>query len=490
MGALKKLAGQTAIYGLPSIIGRILNYLLVPLHTVLFTTSAYGVQNYFYAVVGFLAVALTYGMETAFFRFFTKENDNRRVFSTAQISILTTSILFVVGIVPFANDIAIFIGFPDRAQDVVWFTLILAFDAVCAVPFALLRMQNKAVKFASLKFLSIVLNIAFNLFFLLLLPYLVSGEILPSLFSWMYVPSWNIEYVFLSNLIASFVVLLALSPIAIRLRNGFDFGLWKRMFYYALPLLFLGMAGIINETFDRVLLKYMLPADTADAQIGIYGACYKIAVLMSIFIQAYKYAAEPFFFSYVKEDDSRKTFANLMNYFIITLSVLFLATALNLDLIMHFIGKDFREGREVIPILLLAYMFLGTFYNLSIWYKLSDKTIWGAVISIMGAVITIVLNIVLIPTYGYMGSAYATFGCYLIMMIVTYCLGQKYYPIPYNLSKFFLYLGVSVGIYIITLFITVDNSIVQFIIKNSLIILFILMAMRVEKVKMTSLRFH
>lgn len=484
MSALKKLAGQTAIYGLPSIIGRVLNYLLVPLHTILFTTSAYGVQNYFYAVAGFLAVVLTYGMETAFFRFFTKESNNKRVFSTTQISILTTSVIFLLCIIPFANSIADFIGFSGRQRDVIWWAVILAADAVCAVPFALLRMQNKAIKFASIKFLWIVLNILLNLFFLLLLPYIASSYILPSALSWMYIPSWNIEYVFLANLIASIIVLLTLLPIILKLRAGFDFGLWRRMFKYALPLLFLGMAGIINETFDRILLKYMLPADIADSQIGIYGACYKIAVLMSIFIQAYKYAAEPFFFSYVKEKDSRKTFASLMNYFVITLSLLFLATVLNLDIIVHFIGKDFREGREVIPILLMAYIFLGIFYNLSIWYKLSDRTIWGAVISIMGAFITIVLNIILIPVYGYMGSAYATFACYLTMMIITYLLGRKYYPIPYDLRKFLLYLTTSIVIYFITNAINIENEYTRFFFNNSFIILYVIMAIRVEKIKL------
>lgn len=444
MNPFKKLLGQTAIYGLPSILGRFLNYCLVFLHTNIFVTSNYGVQNYFYAIAAFMAVVLTYGMETAYFRYTSLADDKERVFSTAQYSLYFTTIPILALLLIFAPNIAAFLGYPNNADYVVWFALMLSFDALCAIPFARLRVQNKALKFASLKFFNIVVNIAFNLIFLLWFPTWYANAGGQGIIALLYNPSWNVEYVFLANLIASTLTFIMLLPSAINLKAGFDKELWKQMFIYAFPLLFFGMAGIVNETFDRILLRYLLPSDIAEAQIGIYGACYKISILMTIFIQAYKYAAEPFFFSYSKEKDAKQTYADLMTYFVIATSFIFLTTTLFMDVALLMIGKDFREGKEIIPILLMANLFLGVFYNLSIWYKLSNQTKYGAYIAIAGAVVTIAANLILIPRMGYQGSAWATFICYAMMMLVSFVLGHKYYPIPYNYKKLLFYPALAV----------------------------------------------
>lgn len=444
MNPFKKLLGQTAIYGLPSILGRFLNYCLVFLHTNIFVTSNYGVQNYFYAIAAFMAVVLTYGMETAYFRYTSLADDKERVFSTAQYSLYFSTIPILALLLIFAPNIAAFLGYPNNADYVVWFALMLSFDALCAIPFARLRVQNKALKFASLKFFNIVVNIAFNLIFLLWFPTWYANAGGQGIIALLYNPQWNVEYVFLANLIASTLTFIMLLPSAINLKAGFDKELWKQMFIYAFPLLFFGMAGIVNETFDRILLRYLLPSDIAEAQIGIYGACYKISILMTIFIQAYKYAAEPFFFSYSKEKDAKQTYADLMTYFVIATSFIFLATTLFMDVALLMIGKDFREGKEIIPILLMANLFLGVFYNLSIWYKLSNQTKYGAYIAIAGAVVTIAANLILIPRMGYQGSAWATFICYAMMMLVSFVLGHKYYPIPYNYKKLLFYPALAV----------------------------------------------
>lgn len=462
MNPLKKILGQTAIYGLPSILGRFLNYCLVFLHTNIFVTSNYGVQNYFYAIAAFMAVVLTYGMETAYFRYASIEENKERVFSTSQYSLYFTTIPILILLLLLAQPIASLLGYPNNANYVVWFAFMLSLDALCVIPFAKLRVQNKALKFAGLKFMNILINIALNLVFLLWLPTWYANAGGQGVVAHLYNPNWNVEYVFLANLIASAVTYIVMLPSAINLKGGFDKVLWKKMFVYAFPLLFFGLAGIINETFDRVLLRYLLPENVAESQIGIYGACYKISILMTIFIQAYKYAAEPFFFSYSKEKDAKQTYADLMTYFVIATSAIFLVTTLFLDVALLMIGKDFREGKEIIPILLMANLFLGVFYNLSVWYKLTNKTRYGAYIAIVGAAITLVLNIVLIPKIGYVGSAWATFFCYGTMMIISFVTGHKYYPIPYNFKRLLLYPALATILYFVAELWTPESMVLRY----------------------------
>ncbi len=499
MTAIKRLAGQTAIYGIPSVLGRILGYLLVPLYTRVFQPGDYGTVNVFYAYASFLMVILTYGMETAFFRFNENEPDKEKVFSTGMISLIFSSAVFLVLVSYFAGDIARLIEYPKHRNYVIWFAWILALDALSAIPFANLRALHKASRFAWIKMSGISINIVLNLFFLLLCPFVLHhfpGSISGRIVSAIYRPNWGIEYIFVSNLLASSVTLILLLPQISRVKWKIHPDLWKKMLFYAFPLLFAGMAGIVNETFDRLLLRYLLPKDIASYQVGIYAACYKISILMTIFIQAYKYAAEPFFFAQAKEKDAKEVYAKIMDYFIIVVSVIFLITMLYLDdfIMPVLVGKRYWEGKGVIPVLMMANLFLGVYYNLSIWYKLTGKTSWGAWLSLIGAVITLALNFLWIPLspdhliYGYYGSAWATFICYGSMMILSYLIGQKYFPVKYNLIKFGGYLGLSLLLYLISSVIKPELPVIRVLFHTTLLLIFLGIIYLVEKPSITIIR--
>ena len=498
MTAIKHLAGQTAIYGIPSVLGRVLGYLLVPLYTYIFKTSDYGTVNVFYAYTSFLMVILTYGMETTYFRFNEHEPDKKKVFSTGMISLIISSVIFLAIILVFSGDVARWIDYPDHPEYVKWFAWILTLDAISAIPFACLRAQNRPVRFAWIKMTNITVNIGLNLFFLLLCPFLLShyseGFFVKFIASF-YRPHWGIEYIFVSNLIASAVTVFMLLPQISSVRWKIHPDLWKKMLWYAFPLLFAGMAGIVNETFDRLLLRYLLPKDIASSQVGIYSACYKISILMTIFIQAYRYAAEPFFFAQAKEKNAREVYAKIMDYFIIIVSLIFLVTMLYLDdfiLPVLVRSKEYWEGKGVIPVLLMANLFLGVYYNLSIWYKLTAKTSWGAWLSLIGAVITLVLNFWWIPLspehliYGYYGSAWATFICYGSMMILSYLIGQKYFPVKYNLIKFAGYLGLTVLLYVISIFIRPELSVLRIGFHTFLLLVFAGAVYLIEKPRLST----
>ncbi|MCK9423318.1 MAG: oligosaccharide flippase family protein [Bacteroidales bacterium] len=492
MNPIKKLAGQTAIYGLPSILGRILGYLLVPLYTRVFAPEEYGTVNVFYSYAAFLMVILTYGMETAFFRFNENETEKDKVFSTGMISLLVTTLSFLVAVSVFVQPLANWIDYAAHPEYILWFAWILALDALSAIPFAQLRALKKATLFAGIKMTNIAINIVLNLFFIIFCPYSLKNEswnTLNSFIHLIYRPDWGIEYIFISNLIASVFTLVLLLPRFIRIHWILDKQLLRKMLIYAFPLLFAGMAGIVNETFDRLLLRYLLPENMASYQVGIYSACYKISILMTIFIQAYRYAAEPFFFAQAKEKNAKEVYARIMDYFIITVSFIFLMTMVYLeDFIMPFlIGKKYWEGKGVIPILMMANLFLGVYYNLSIWYKLSNKTIWGAWLSLIGAVITLTLNFWWIPLgadhliYGYLGSAWATFICYGSMMILSYLIGQWYFPVKYNLIRFFGYLGLSLLLYLVSIFIVPGDRFLSILFHTFLLGIFLFVVYIIEK---------
>jgi O-antigen/teichoic acid export membrane protein len=499
MTAIKRLAGQTAIYGIPSVLGRILTYLLTPLYTYVFHSADYGTISVFYAYTSFLMIIMTYGMETSFFRFNEHELDKEKVFSTGVISLILSSALFLLMVLSISGKVAQWIDYPEHPEYVRWFAWILALDAISAIPFAHLRAINRPIRFAWVKMTNIALNIGLNLFFLLLCPFVMRhypDGFFGHLISSIYKPHWGIEYIFISNLAASSITLLMLLPEISRVKWKIHPDLWKRMLIYAFPLLFAGMAGIVNETFDRLLLRYLLPRDIASSQVGIYAACYKISILMTIFIQAYKYAAEPFFFAQAKEKDARLIYAKIMDYFIIIVSLLFLITMLYLDdfiLPLLVRRKEYWEGRGVIPILLMANLFLGVYYNLSIWYKLTAKTSWGAWLSLIGAIITLVLNFWWIPLssehliYGYYGSAWATFICYGSMMILSYLVGQKYFPVNYNLGKFCGYLGLSVLLYVVSIVIKPDISVLRVGFHTVLLMIFAGIVYLIEKPKLSTI---
>ena len=492
MTSIRRLAGQTAIYGIPSILGRILGYLLVPLYTRVFAPGEYGTVNVFYSYASFLMVILTYGMETAFFRFNEQESDKEKVFSTGMISLLVTSAFFLAAVSFYAGPIARLIDYADHKEYVIWFGWILALDAISSIPFARLRARNKAKRFARIKMAGIIINIGLNLFFILLCPYLLKNtdnNAISSFVTHIYRTDWGIEYIFISNLISSSVVLLLLFPEIAFTKWIINPAFAKKMLIYAFPLLFAGMAGIINETFDRLMLRYLLPADVASYQVGIYAACYKISILMTIFIQAYRYAAEPFFFAQAGEKDAKVVYARIMDYFIIVVSLIYLVTMVYLDdfILPVLVGKQYWSGRGVIPVLMLANLFLGVYYNLSIWYKLTGKTIWGAWLSAIGAVITLVLNFWWIPLssdhliYGYYGSAWATFICYGSMMVLSFLIGKKFFPVRYNLLKFAGYLGTAILLYFISTLVIIENPFPRFMFHTLLLAIYLGAVLAVER---------
>lgn len=441
MSPLRKLASQTAVYGLSTIFGRFLNYLLVPLHTRVFDTDEYGVVSELYAYISFFLVVLTYGMETAFFRFSQDEEKKDKVFPTAFVSVSISSVVFMLGMGVFAQPIANVIRYPNHPEYIVIFSLILGFDAMASIPFALLRQQGRPTKFAIVKNINIISNIIINIYFLMLCPYMQHKSNISLPF---YDATIGVGYVFISNLAASIITLPLLSKEILWMKKGFDPTLWRKMIAYGLPLLIVGLGGMVNETLDRAIMKYLLPAGKGTlSQVGIYGANYKLSILMSLFIQAFRFAAEPFFFSHAKTLDKKTIYARVMDYFVIVCLGIFLFVTLCIDLFKHFIGEQFYEGLKVVPILLLANLFLGVYYNLSIWYKLSDQTSKGAIISLIGAGITIGLNIWWIPVFGYVGSAWATFLCYFSMMLICYVMGMKYYPIPYHIRHILSFTGIA-----------------------------------------------
>lgn len=476
MSSIKKLAGQTVIYGGTSIIGRVINYLMVPIHTYVFSNPKdFGVVSVLYAWVALLIVILTYGMETAYFRFNAQapDNEKNKIYGTSLISLLFTSILFVVMTLFFRQNVADTLQYGNHPEYISWFVLVIAFDAISTLPFARLRAQNRPRKFAFVKLTNIAVNVILTLFFLIVCPWMVNHNILPGVMEVIYSKEIGVGYIFIANLVASAVTLLMLLSEIHVSRLDFDWKIWKKMISYAFPLLIFGLAGIVNETMDRVLLNNLSPADIAQSQVGIYGACYKISIMMTIFIQAFKYAAEPFFFAKAKDSDARYTYSKVMTYFVLACSFIFLGIMLYIDIVQYFVGEKYRVGLPVVPILLMANLFLGVFYNLSIWYKLTGQTRFGAYISIFGAIITLVLNYTLIPIIGYMGSAWATFICYASMMIVSFIIGQKYYHVNYEVGKIFSILVLALGLYVISLFNPFDAKALQLAFNTLLLFVFI-----------------
>ena len=449
MNPLKKLASQTAIYGVSSIVGRFLNYLLVPIYTRVFDPFEYGVVSEFYAYTGFLTVLLTFGMETGYFRF-SRTEDESKTYSTTLIFLAIVSCLFGLSTFVFGPRLGAAMQYTEHLEYFGWFGLILAFDTIGAIPFARLRNENKAVHFAGIKIIEILVNIGLNIFFIVICRAAFDRD--PhSLLGKLYNPAIGVGYVFISNLIASGVKLLLLSPQLRGIIYGFDRVIFRKILSYSLPMVIIGLAGVTNEMLDRAMLPHYLPGTKQEnlQQTGIYGGCYKMSILMSLFIQAFRFAAEPFFFAHAAKDGSRKTIADVMTWFVIFCCFIFLMVTMYIDFFSGFIGRDFRVGLPVVPILLLANLFLGVYVNLSVWYKLSDRTMLGAYVSIGGAIITILLNILWIPTMGYMGSAYATLICYGLMALVSYILGQRYYPVPYEAIKVSAYIVLAVILYVI-----------------------------------------
>lgn len=451
MSLLKKLAGETALYGLSSIVGRFLNYLLVPLYTRQFLPGEYGVVSELYAYSGFLMVLFSYRLESAFFRFGTPEADRERSYATASWSLWLTTGLLLLSALLFAQPIADWLQYGSHPEYIRWFALIIALDGLSELPFARLRLEQRPRRFVAAKLLNIGLNIFLNLFWLVFCPW-AEAE------GWHWVRAvWNPEvrvgYVFLANLIASGVTLLFLLPQIRQIRGAFDRVHWQKMIRYAGPLVIVGFAGIINEMLDRVLLTRLLPYSLEEnrAQLGIYSANYKLAMLITLFTQAYRYAAEPFFFRNAHETGSESLLlqAKAAKWFTIAGAAAMLGILLFLDVVKNFVGEDYHSGLKVVPVLLMANLFLGIYYNFSVWYRLKDRTMTGAWISMAGAFITLSLNIWWVPVWGYMGAAWATLVCYVLMAAATWQTGRRLHPVPYPLGRmafFVLLLWILYGV--------------------------------------------
>ncbi|MCD7939349.1 MAG: lipopolysaccharide biosynthesis protein [Bacteroides intestinalis] len=459
MAGLKSLAKETAIYGVSSIVGRFLNYLLVPVYTIALPASSggYGVVTNIYAWVALMLVLLTCGMETGFFRFANKgQDDPMRVYSTTLLSVSFGSVIFVALGLLFLEPIAGWLEYGEHPWYIGMMMIVVAMDAIQSIPFAYLRYKKRPIKFAALKLLFIFLNIALNLFYYVVL----KGN--------------DVGYAFLFNLICTSVVMLCMIPELRGFTYVLDRELLKRMLRYSLPLVILGMAGILNQVADKIIFPFVYP-DEAEAtiQLGIYGAASKIAMIMAMFTQAFRFAYEPFVFGKSKEKDSREMYAQAMKFFIIFTLLAFLAVMFYLDILRHIIGRDYWDGLRVVPIVMAAEIFMGIYFNLSFWYKLIDETRWGAYFSLTGCTILILMNVFLIPKYGYIACAWAGFTGYGVAMLLSYFVGQKKYPIQYDLKAIGMYVLLAAVLYLAAEYVPIDNIYLRMAYRTVLLILFI-----------------
>jgi len=450
LASLKKLAGQTAWYGISSIFARLLNYLLTPYLTAYLASADYGEMSMLYAAIPFMNVLFTYGMETTFFRFSNKDENGRHVFNISSLSILFSTLIFTALILVFRDPIAVLLRVNEHPQFITWSAWIIALDALTTLPFAKLRLDGRPRKYAFIRIAGILLNIAITVFCYSLLPALAKAHPNSFIAGW-YDPHMGTGYYIIAGVAMSALSFILLLPEFLSIRFKWDGHLWKEMIIYALPIMIFGFGGVINETFDRVMLGWWAPGNLHEqkVQVGIYGACYKLSILISLFVQAFRLGAEPFFFKEAKDSsDAPKTYARVMNYFVIVICSMFLFVMLYIDIWREFIrNRQMWTGLSVVPVLLLANMCLGVYYNLSIWYKLSSNTTAGAIITVGGAVLTVIINYLFIPQYGYMACAWATLACYGGMMITSYIWGQRVYPVPYNLRKILYFFIVMIVFY-------------------------------------------
>ncbi len=491
MSSIKKLAGQTMWYGLSSIAARFISYLLTPYLTLKLTDAAYGEQAIVYAFIPFLNVIVTHGMETAYFRFGSKENEEK-IYHTSSFSMIIVTALVVSCLLIWGAPIASLLQIslhPEYIKLVAW---VVALDALTTIPFSKLRLEGRPKKYAFIKVGGILINIIATYAFISILPEYANAHKGSFIAGW-YVEGFEVGYILIANILQNVFVLVLLQKEIRALRFNIDYKLWRQMMLYALPLILVGFGGMINETMDRIMLGWWANGGSPEANkalVGTYSACYKLAILITISIQAFRMGAEPFFFKQAASDNAQKTYARVMKFFVITLCIMFLGVVLYIDIWKLFIrNPNMYAGLKVVPILLIANMFLGVYYNLSIWYKLSNKTMAGAWITLLGAVITIGINFLLIPRYGYMASAWATFFCYGTMMIVSYKWGQKVYFIPYATKKLIAYFVITLLLYSINLFIlwVSSNKAFNYLFASILLLGFIGFVVKIEKKELKSI---
>jgi O-antigen/teichoic acid export membrane protein len=483
LNPFKRLLTDTAIYGISSIVGRFLNWFLVPYHTRVFGPEIYGIVSNLYSYVAFALIILTYGMETGFFRFASRSKEPEKVYSTSVISLFSTALIFLIIVWVFRGDIASAMQYPDHSEFIWWLALTVSLDAVTAIPFAQLRLKKRPLKFAFIKLWNIGLNIGFNLFFLSLCPLILKNHP-DSFIRYIYNPEIKVGYVFIANLLASVSTLILLYREILFIRFAFDKKLLFKMLDYSFPILLVGLAGMVNQNIDKILIPFLIPTDQNPMfQLGIYGANYKLAVLMNMFIQAFRYAFEPFFFSRSSAENKEDPmmYATVMKYFIIFGLIIFLGMMLYIDIFKYLIEAQYHIGLKVVPLILMGNLFFGVFFSVSMWYKLKDKTWYGVYISLIGAVITLIINILLIPVIGYMGSAIAAFVCFFVMMIINYLWGQKFYPIPYDLKRIGTYFLIGVIFYGVSLISSHFNPYIKYSVNTLLMIGFFYAVLMFEK---------
>ena len=473
---LELLVGQTAIYGLSSIIGRFLNYLLVPVYTYRICAESggpagYGIVTNLYAYTALLLVILTFGMETTFFRFSNKDgSDPDKTFSTSALAVGFVALIFLVLVSVFLHPVSRALHYADHPEFVEIMAIIVALDAFQAILFARLRYENRPIKFAALKLLFIFLSIGMTLLVFFVAPGLKESH--PALMGW-YDNSYQVGYIFIINLICTSLITLGFLPELKKLRFGLDRDLLKRMLRYTWPLLLLGLAGILNQVADKICYRYLVPGAAGDAQLGIYGACVKIAMIMAMITQAFRYAYEPFVFGGKRDTADKDTQAKVMKYFIVFTLFAFLSVVMYMPLLKHIIKSDYWEGLRVVPIVMMAEIFMGIYFNLSFWYKLIDETWWGAIFSAIGCAVLLAINFLFVPKYGYMACAWGGFAGYGTCMVLSYFVGQKKAPIPYDLKSAFLYFALAIALFYAQKYLQIESTLWTLIVNTAFLLVFI-----------------
>lgn len=485
--SIKRLAGHTAIYGLSSVLGRVLYFILTPLYVRIFDTDVYGVVTDLFSFIGLALIFFTYRFETAYFRYASDYTDKKgKVYDTALLSLVVSAALLAVLIFSLQRPIAEWFRYPEHTYLIGIAAGILCLDTVAEIPLSYLRLTNQSLKFATYRLIGIAVNIGLNLFFLLLCPYLLDRDIASPIINLVYSPDIGIGYIFISNIIASAVIVIMVLPLIIKRRFDFDWPTWRNMMVYALPLIIVGLSFSINELLDRKIMIWLLPGSIEENKsvLGAYGACYKLTMILALFTQAFRYGAEPFFFEQKKTWGAQNLYARVTRYYIIIALLGCLFTLLYLDQLKYILEPSYWLALGVIPILLLANLFNGIYYNISIWYRLKDKTIIGAGIASVGAVITIVLNLWWLPIIGFWGAAWATLICYGVMTVLCYVIGKKYYPVPYDMKAFFFYFIIAAGVYGLSVsvrLLSIDSALLGFLINSMLFLAFILVVYIKEK---------
>ena len=481
MAGLKSLAKDTVIYGLSSIVGRFLNYLLVPLYTAKMSAASggYGVVTNVYSYTALLLVILVYGMETTLFRYSTKEGeDPKRVYSTIFTSVGFTSLLFVALVLAFLSPISGAMGYAEYPEYIGVMAVVVAMDAFQAIPFSFLRQQQKALKFAALKFLFIVINISLNLLYFVALPALYVSY--PDAVGTIYSPEVGVGYVFYLNLVCTSIVMLCLIPELRGFKWVFDWSLFKRMIAYSSPILLLGIAGVLNQNADKIMFPFLYEQPDAKSQLGIYGAASKIAMIMAMILQAFRYAYEPFVFDKSRDKDSKETYAVTMKYFVIFTLLAFLVVVAYLDIIKYIIAPDYWEGLKVVPIVIEAEIMMGVYFNLSFWYKLTEQTIWGAVFSGIGCAVLLGVNVLFVPQYGYMACAWGGVAGYGTAMLLSYFVGQKKYPIAYPVKTMLGYVTLACVLFVAMKAVQECGMWIQLAVNTALLVVFTAVVVKTE----------